>query len=165
MKFCILKIARIQQKQFQKILKKELLSYEGMIAIKKDDTKRLNLENLKGQENYIQKHINTIREHNNINREDFQFICAIHEKDINYHTHILFWDKSQKVEKNFLHWGISNKIRKKLIKDTFADEIFKYAKEKDLVVKNVREITNKLVDNFINDINLLDNKKYEKLKD
>ena len=62
--------------------KKGISIYEGMIAIKKENTKKLNLENLKGWENYIQKHINTIREENNIKREDFEFICAIHEKDI-----------------------------------------------------------------------------------
>ncbi len=145
--------------------KKGITIYEGMIAIKKEDTKKLNLEDLKSWENYITKHINTIREHNNIKREDFEFICAVHEKDINYHTHILFWDKSQKVEKNFLYPSVPNKIRKQLIKDTFADEILKYAKEKDLAVKNVREITDKLVDDFINDIKLLDNKKYNKLKE
>lgn len=145
--------------------KKGITIYEGMIAIKKEDTKRLNLENLKSWENYIQKHINTIREKNNIKREDFQFICAVHEKPNNYHTHILFWDKSQKVEKNFLHPSICNKIRKQLIKDTFTDEILEYAKAKDLAVKNVREITSKLVDDFTNDIKLLDNKKYDKLKE
>lgn len=144
--------------------KKGITIYEGMIAIKKEDTKKLNLEDLKGWENYITKHINTIREHNNIKRENFQFICAIHEKDINYHTHILFWDKSQKIEKNFLHWSVANKIRKQLIKDTFSDEILEYAKQKDLIVKDVREITDKLVDDFLNDIKLLNNKKYNKLK-
>ncbi|MFR4986816.1 MAG: hypothetical protein ACLUCH_05425 [Lachnospirales bacterium] len=72
-----------------------------MIAIKKEGNKKLNLEDLEGWGNYIAKHINTIRKHNNIKREDFQFICDIHKKDINYYTHILFLDKSQKVEKNF----------------------------------------------------------------
>ena len=70
-----------------------------------------------------------------------------------------------KIEKNFQHYSIPNKIRKKLIKDTFADEILEYAKEKDLAVKNVREITDKLVDDFLNDIQLLNNKKYAKLKE
>ncbi len=97
-----------------------------MTAIKKEDIKKLNLEYLKGWESYITKHINTIREYNKIKREDFQFICDINEKDINYHTNILFWNKSQKVEKNFLHLSISNKIRKQRIKDTFTDEILKY---------------------------------------
>ena len=31
-----------------------------------------------------------------------------------------------------------NNIRKRLIKDTFSEEILEYAKEKDLVVKNIR---------------------------
>ena len=145
--------------------KKGIAIYEGMIAIKKEETSKLGLEDLNAWENYIRKHINTIREENNINRENFEFICAVHEKSINYHTHILFWDKSQKIEKNFLHPNIPNKIRKRLIKDTFADEILEYAKVKDLAVKNVREITEKLVDDFIDDIKLLDNKKYIKLKE
>ena len=144
--------------------KKGITIYEGMIAIKKEDTKKLNLEDLKSWENYITKHINTIREENSIKREDFEFICAVHEKDINYHTHILFWDKSQKTPKNFQHYSIPDKIRKKLIKDTFSDEILEYAKTKDLAVKNVREITDKLVDDFMEDIKMLDNKKYNKLK-
>lgn len=144
--------------------KKGMTIYEGMIAIKKEDTKKLNLEDLKSWENYITKHINTIREENSIKREDFEFICAIHEKDINYHTHILFWDKSQKTPKNFQHYSIPDKIRKRLIKDTFSDEILEYAKLKDLSVKNVREITDKLVEDFMEDIKMLDNKKYNKLK-
>ena len=145
--------------------KKGITIYEGMIAIKKEDTQKLNLEDLKAWENYIIKNINTIREHNNIKRENFEFICAVHKKDINYHTHILFWDKAQKIENNFLHWSIPNKIRKQLIKDTFSDEILEYAKQKDLIVKDVREITDKLVDDFLNDIKLINNKKYNKLKD
>ena len=144
--------------------KKGITIYEGMVAIKKEDTQKLNLENLKSWENYITKHINTIREENSIKREDFEFICAIHEKDINYHTHILFWDKSQKTPKNFQHYSIPDKIRKRLIKDTFSDEILEYAKLKDLSVKNVREITDKLVEDFMEDIKMLDNKKYNKLK-
>ena len=145
--------------------KKGIAVYDGMIAIKKEETSKLGLEDLKAWESYIRKHINTIREENSIKREEFEFICAVHEKDINYHTHILFWDKSQKIEKTFLNPSIPNKIRKRLIKDTFADEILEYAKVKDLAVKNVREITDKLVDDFINDIKLLDNKKYIKLKE
>lgn len=77
--------------------KKGIAVYDGMIAIKKEETSKLGLEDLNAWENYIRKHINTIREENNINRENFEFICAVHEKDINYHTHILFLDKSQKV--------------------------------------------------------------------
>ena len=80
--------------------KKGIAIYEGMISIKKETTSKLGLEDLKAWENYIRKHINTIREENSIKREDFEFICAVHEKDINYHTHILFWDKSQKSRKN-----------------------------------------------------------------
>ena len=145
--------------------KKGISIYEGMIAIKKETTAKINLEDLKSWENYITKHINTIREENSIKREDFEFICAVHEKDINYHTHILFWDNSQKVEKNFLNPKIPNNIRKRLIKDTFADEILEYAKAKDLAVKNVRDIADNIIDDFIEDIKMLDTKKYNKLKE
>ena len=145
--------------------KKGITIYEGIISIKKETTSKLCLEDLKAWERYIRKHINTIREENNIKRENFEFICAVHEKDINYHTHILFWDKAQKIEKNFLHPSIPNKIRKRLIKDTFSEEILEYAKEKDLAVKNVREITDKLVNDFLDDMKLLNNKNYIKLKE
>ncbi len=145
--------------------KKGITIYEGIISIKKDTTKKLELEDLKAWERYIRKHINTVRGENNIKRENFEFICAVHEKDINYHTHILFWDKAQKVEKNFLQPKVPNNIRKKLIKDTFTDEILKYAKEKDLAVKNVREITDKLVNDFLDDMKLFNNKNYIKLKE
>ena len=77
--------------------KKGITIYEGIISIKKETTKKLGLEDLKAWERYIRNHINIIREENNIKRENFEFICAVHEKDINYHTHILFLDKSQKV--------------------------------------------------------------------
>ena len=145
--------------------KKGITIYEGIISIKKETTKKLELEHLKAWERYIRKHINTIREENNIKRENFEFICAVHEKDINYHTHILFWDKAQKIEKNFLPPKVPNNIRKRLIKDTFSDEILEYAKEKDLAVKNVREITDKLVNDFLDDMKLLNNKNYIKLKE
>ena len=145
--------------------KKGIAVYEGMIAIKKETTSKLGLEDLKAWESYIRKHINTIREENNIKRENFEFICAVHEKDINYHTHILFWDKAQKVEKNFLQPKVPNNIRKRLIKDTFSEEILEYAKEKDLAVKNVREITDKLVNDFLDDMKLFNNKNYIKLKE
>ncbi len=145
--------------------KKGITIYEDIISIKKETTKKLELEDLKAWERHIRKHINTIREENNIKRENFEFICVVHEKDINYHTHILFWDKAQKVEKNFLNPSIPNKIRKRLIKDTFSEEILEYAKEKDLVVKNVREIADKLVNDFLDDMKLLNNKNYIKLKE
>lgn len=41
--------------------KKGITIYDGMIAIKKDTTAKLNLEDLNAWENYIIKHINTIR--------------------------------------------------------------------------------------------------------
>ncbi len=145
--------------------KKGITIYEGIISIKKETTKKLELETLIAWERYIRKHINTVREENNIKRENFEFICAVHEKNINYQTHILFWDKAQKVEKNFLQPKVPNNIRKRLIKDTFSEEILEYAKEKDLAVKNVREITDKLVNDFLDDMKLLNNKNYIKLKE
>lgn len=66
---------------------------------------------------YIRKNKHNKRK-NSIKREYFEFICVVHKKDIDYHINVLFCDKFQKVEKSFLNLSISNKIRKRYIKNS-----------------------------------------------
>lgn len=62
------------------------------------------------------------------------------------HIHVVFWDKSVRVKNPFTSPQIQNAIRKQMIKDTFAEKILAFAKEKDLAVQEMRRITDELVE-------------------
>ena len=85
----------------------------------------------------MENHIMTIAGKNGIKRENLQWAAAVHGEKSHPHIHVVFWDKSVRVKNPFTPQQIPNTIRKQMIKDTFAEKILVFAKEKDLAVQEM----------------------------
>lgn len=128
--------------------KKGILMYRSVVSFAEDTAKELLLKDQKSWQRYIENHIMTIAEKNGIKRENLQWVAAVHGEKSHPHIHVVFWDKAVRVKNPFTPPQIPNAIRKQMIKDTFAEKILAFAKEKDMAVKGMRRITDELVEDF-----------------
>ena len=112
--------------------KKGIVMYRSVVSFAEDTAKELLLKDQKSWQRYIENHIMTIAEKNGIKRENLQWAAAVHGEKSHPHIHVVFWDKSVRVKNPFTPPQIPNAIRKQMIKDTFAEKILAFAKEKDL---------------------------------
>lgn len=128
--------------------KRGIVMYRSVVSFTEDTAKELLLKDQKSWQRYIENHIMTIAGKNGIKRENLQWAAAVHGEKGHPHIHVVFWDKSAKVKNPYTPPQIPNAIRKQMIKDTFAEKIFSFAKEKDMAVKEMRLITDVLVEQF-----------------
>lgn len=138
--------------------------YRSIISFERTTARELDLVRQKDWRQYIDAHISILAEKNGIKIQDLGFVCAIHDERHHPHLHIAFWDKSQKVSKNFVHESIPNVIHKQLIKDTFASRIREYYAEKDAAHTVVRDITEKEVAEFEQYIKEARPQEYDRIK-
>ncbi|MFI3238788.1 MAG: MobP3 family relaxase [Lachnospiraceae bacterium] len=144
--------------------RKGITMYRGIISFSDETAKELLLTDQKAWKRYMEKHIITLAEKNHIKREDFAFVCAVHNEKSHPHVHVAFWDKSQKVRSSYTHPQIPNNIRKQLIKDTFRDKILELSKGKDEATTSMRAITNEMVDEFDLYFSTMKAKEFQKVK-
>lgn len=138
--------------------------YRSLISFERSTARELDLMSQKDWRRYVEAQIATIAEKNGIKIQDLGFACAVHDERHHPHLHVVFWDKTQSVSKNFVHKSVPNSIRKQLIKDTFASRIREYYAEKDIARDTVREITDKEVKEFEQYIKEIRPKEYERIK-
>lgn len=139
--------------------------YRSIISFERATAQELDLIRQKDWRQYIDAHIATLAEKNGIKIQELGFVCAVHDERHHPHLHIAFWDKSQKISKNFVHESVPNTIRKQLIKDTFAARIREYYAEKDVARDTIRDITDKEVSEFEQYIRMARPKEYERIRD
>ncbi|HEX2986164.1 MAG TPA: hypothetical protein VHO71_05045 [Caproiciproducens sp.] len=72
------------------------------------------------------RHIMTLAQKNGIRTENLSWVAAHHNGRGHPHLHVVFWDKNQKLMKNYVSPKIPNSIRIQLIKDTFPEKIAEY---------------------------------------
>ena len=137
--------------------------YRGIISVSEETAKELMLTNQEQWKRYVERHISTISSKNGIKREDFAFVCAVHNEKSHPHIHIAFWDKTQadRVKNPYVLPKIPNAIRQQLIKDTFSSKILDLAKEKDETVKSIRQITNVMIEDFNTSMQIKSKRKYK----
>lgn len=81
--------------------KKHITMYRSVISFDEETAAELNLINQKAWQRYIENHIMTIAEKNNIRREHLQWACALHKEKHHPHIHVVFWDTSSRVKNPF----------------------------------------------------------------
>ena len=128
--------------------KKGIVMYRSVVSFAEDTAKELLLKDQKSWQRFIENHIMTIAGKNGIKRENLLWAAAVHGEKSHPHIHVVFWDKSVRVKNPFTPPQIPNAIRKQMIKDTFAEKILAFAKEKNLAVQEMRRITDELVEEF-----------------
>lgn len=141
--------------------RKNITMYRSTISFTDEVAAELMLKDQKSWQRYIGNHIMTIAEKNHIKREHLQWACAAHKERGHPHIHVVFWDTSSRVRNPFTPDAIPNAIRKQMIKDTFPDKIRAYGQQKDEAVRDMREITDKMVEDFERHIRRMGGKRYQ----
>ncbi len=144
--------------------KKHITMYRSVISFDEETAAELNLTDQKAWQRYIENHIMTIAEKNNIRRENLQWACALHKEKRHPHIHVVFWDTSSQVKNPFTPPAVPNAIRKQLIKETFAERIRAYGEEKNKSTAELRSISNELVDEFEQHLRRLGKDQYKRLR-
>lgn len=122
--------------------------YRGLISLRTETAMDLGLNNFEAWQQYIEQHIATLATHNRIKTENLCWAAAFHNEKDHPHLHIVFWDKQQTIMKNYTHPEIPNRIRKQLIKDTFAFKIKEFCAERDLAKTGITNITDDVLEQF-----------------
>lgn len=144
--------------------KKHITMYRSVISFDEETAAELNLTDQKVWQRYIENHMMTIAEKNNIRREHLQWACALHKEKHHPHIHVVFWDTSSRVKNPFTPPAVPNAIRKQLIKDTFAERIRAYGERKNKSTAELRSISNELVDEFEQHLRWLGKDQYKRLR-
>ncbi|OZQ77431.1 MobP3 family relaxase [Paenibacillus odorifer] len=122
--------------------------YRSVISLRTETAMELGLNDFEAWQQYIEQHIATLAAHNRIKTENLCWAAAFHNEKDHPHLHIVFWDKEQTIMKNFTHPEIPNRIRKQLIKDSFAFKIKEFCAERDLAKTGITHITDDVLEQF-----------------
>lgn len=145
--------------------KEHITMYRSIISFDEETATELNLTDQKAWQRYIENHMMTIAEKNNIRREHLQWACALHKEKHHPHIHVVFWDTSSQVKNPFTPPAVPNAIRRQLIKDTFADKIRAFGEQKNIAAADMRKISNELVDEFEQHLRRLNKNQYKRLRE
>ena len=96
----------------------------------------------------IKQQIRIIAEGNNIKMSDFKWVAAAHDTPSHPHVHIVFWDERQEIQKNWVNPKVPDKIRGKLVKNIFEDELKEYYEKRDEKKYLLKDITNEMTSEF-----------------
>ncbi|WP_339192333.1 MobP3 family relaxase [Paenibacillus sp. FSL E2-0230] len=122
--------------------------YRSVISLRTETAMELGLNDFEAWQRYIEQHIATLATHNRIKTENLCWAAALHNEKDHPHLHVVFWDKEQAILKNFTHPEIPNRIRKQLIKDTFAFRIKEFCSKRDLAKTGITSITDDILEQF-----------------
>lgn len=138
--------------------------FRGIISFAPETAEELGLTDHKAWQSYIEEHIKTLSEKNGIAPHNLQWAAAHHNERGHPHCHIVFWDKNQRVPKQYVPPKVPDSIRVQLIKDTFADKIKIFLAEKDNAKTALSAVTDKTVKAFEKYILELTPKKYKRFQ-
>ena len=139
--------------------------YRGIISFSPETAAELGLSNHKTWEDYIDRHILTLAKFNGIRVQDLQWVAAHHNEKGHPHIHVVFWNKNQRTMVPFVHPSIPDKIRKQLIRDTFAERIKAYCEDKQQAKEHLSAITDEMIDEFEKYMEQLHPQEYRRLRE
>ncbi|AIQ13805.1 MobP3 family relaxase [Paenibacillus durus] len=122
--------------------------YRSVISFRKETALELGLTDFAAWQQYIEQHISTLAAHNQMKTENLCWAAVFHNEKDHPHLHVVFWDRKQQIMKNFTHPEIPNRIRKQLIKDTFAYKIKQFCAQRDQLKSGITEVTENIVEEF-----------------
>jgi len=137
-------------KYVRQLSKQNVNIFRSIISFDRPDADELGLLTQKDWREYAEQHIHTLAEKNGIHLANLGWCGAYHNEGDHPHLHIVFWDKNQKVHKNYVSPKVCNDIRIALIKSTFADKIAAFYEQKKLAKENIGGSYDKAVLDFDN---------------
>ena len=144
---------------------KKVNIFRSIISFAPETAAELRLNDHKAWEQYIERHIQTVAQKNGISMKNLSWVCAHHNERSHPHIHVVFWDKNQRLMKNYVHPKIPDSIRIQLIKETFADKIEQYCRAKDKAKDDIKTVTDELVSEFDEYVKAIHPKEYKRLKE
>ncbi len=142
----------------------KITMFRGVISFKEETAKEIGLLTQKDWKNYLERHIQTLAFENKIPLHRFSWVAALHGEKGHPHVHVAFWDKHPQIQKQFVNNQIPNKIRQRLIKDTFGDRILEIGQEKDRLAKEIRQEMKDLGVEVTESMKLLGKKRYDLIR-
>lgn len=139
--------------------------FRGIISFSPETAAEMKLNGHTVWEEYIERHIMTLAQKNGIRAENLSWVAAHHNERGHPHLHVVFWDKNQKLMKNYVSPKIPNSIRIQLIKDTFPEKIAEYCRQKDKIKGELNTVTDELVSAFDEYMQKLYPIEYRRLKE
>ncbi|MGK9250232.1 MobP3 family relaxase [Paenibacillus humicus] len=122
--------------------------YRGVISFRTETAMDLGFHDFSAWQQYMEQHVATLATNNGIKTENLCWAAAFHNEKDHPHMHVVFWDKAQTIMKNFTHPEVPNRIRKQLIKDTFAFKIKEFCASRDQAKSSITEITDQVIEQF-----------------
>ncbi|RAU91007.1 hypothetical protein DQG13_30020 [Paenibacillus sp. YN15] len=122
--------------------------YRSVISFRTETALELGLSTFSDWQAYIEQHMAMLAAQNQIKTENLCWAAAFHNERDHPHLHVVFWDKKQTIMKNFTHPEIPNRIRKQLIKDTFAFKLKEFCAQRDAAKSDVTQVTDRIVEEF-----------------
>ena len=139
--------------------------YRGIISFSPETAAELGLTDHKAWEDYMERHILTLAKYNGIRVQNLQWVAAHHNERGHPHIHVVFWDKNQRTMVPFVHPSIPDKIRRQLIRDTFAEKIQAYCEAKQRAREQLTAAAVDLVDEFEQYMERLHPSEYKRLRE
>lgn len=144
---------------------KKVNIFRSIISFAPETAAELGLKDHKAWEQYIEEHIQTLARRNGISMKNLSWVCAHHNERSHPHIHVVFWDKNQRVMKNFVHPQVGDGIRIQLIKETFPDKIEQYCRAKDKAKGDIKAFTDEMVAEFDEYVKSAHPREYKQLKE
>ena len=139
--------------------------HRGVISFTAETARQLDLKCKEDYLKLVKQNIHILAEKNGIKIENLRWVAAAHNERRHPHVHIMFWDEAQTMPQSYISPAIPNEIRKQLIKSVFAAELTAYYEEKKKATVSLRQISDRMVEEFEQAITALNPKAYRELKE
>lgn len=114
-----------------KLAKEKTTIYNGIVSLKEEDAVYLGYHKREKWEKLIQDNMYKISRDMNIPPRNLEYFASVHMEKGHPHLHLIYWDKAQKIGRDFIKPELSNGIRKKLTSYVYKNELDEIIKSKD----------------------------------
>ena len=123
------------QKYIHKISNEKKNIYRSIISLSEEDAIEKGFDQKEAWSDLIKTKLPEFAKNLNIPYNNLEYVVSIHRDKGHPHAHIMFWDREQEIQRNFIHKKLSNNFRISLNKHIFNDEYTELLKQKD----NIKE--------------------------
>lgn len=96
------------------------------------------LNSMQAWQSWAKDRVSEIALRMGIKKSNMEYFAAVHLKEGQPHIHIMYWDKEQTIQRNYVNPKICDEIRIDAIKATFHDQFVELHNEENRLLKEVR---------------------------
>ena len=140
------------QEYIKKLSMEKKNIFRGIISISEEDAIEKGFDKKEEWESLIKVKLPEFANSINIPSDRLEYIASIHRDKGHPHIHIMFWDREQEIQRNFIHKSISNKFRVSLNKYIFNEEYTEALKQRDAIKESFITEEKELESLFTNEL-------------